>query len=73
MSWEIDWEKEYPCPCGKGKYKVISKSDDWNRTKEEYVMFCKECKDKYNITKRTYGIKERFVGYECVLKNQKSK
>jgi predicted SprT family Zn-dependent metalloprotease len=47
MSWETDWIKEYPCPCGNGKYQEESRSDDWNRQESIYTMLCKDCKEKY--------------------------
>ena len=47
MSWEEDFRKSYPCPCGKGEYEVISYSDDWGSSKMGYAMLCPECKKKY--------------------------
>ncbi len=47
MSWEIDSKKRYPCPCGKGEYEAIIKSDDWNRIEIDATMLCPECKNKY--------------------------
>ena len=50
MSWEEMWSRKYPCKCGKGFYKETSYMDDWNRTRETYIIECEECKEKYNIT-----------------------
>lgn len=47
MGWEIDWIKKYPCPCGKGEYEEISKSNDWGNSESEYNMLCVECRAKY--------------------------
>jgi hypothetical protein len=50
MSWERDFTKKYPCPCGKGEYEVSSYSDDWMRSRYEYSMLCPECKEKYTYS-----------------------
>ena len=34
MSYEVDKIKEIECPCGKGKIKLTSESNDWNQTRE---------------------------------------
>lgn len=47
MSWEEMGKHRYPCPCGKGEYEEISISDDWGGQRENHVMLCPECKEKY--------------------------
>ncbi|MFI2856903.1 hypothetical protein ACH6EH_07155 [Paenibacillus sp. JSM ZJ436] len=47
MSWEVMSDREYPCPCKKGTYREISENDDWNNWREEVIMNCPSCKEKY--------------------------
>ncbi len=47
VSWELMHTSEKPCKCGKGKLITKAYMDDWNRTKEEYVLDCEECQKKY--------------------------
>lgn len=45
MSWESTTTYK-SCKCGKGKIKVISRMDDWNRTESHEEILCEECKEK---------------------------
>lgn len=45
MSWESTTTYK-SCKCGKGKIKVISRSDDWNRTEYSEEILCEDCKQK---------------------------
>lgn len=47
MSWEEDFRRKYPCPCGKGEYEEVHYSDDWGRSETRYKMLCPKCKEKY--------------------------
>ena len=47
LSWEEDFLRKYPCPCGKGEYEYISYSNDWGSTRTEHTMLCSECREKY--------------------------
>lgn len=47
MSWEEDFRRRYPCPCGKGEYVEIHRSDDWFRYETHYEMLCPKCKELY--------------------------
>jgi hypothetical protein len=47
MSWEDHKPQNYPCPCGKGRYAVVVRSDDWNRFEQSWKMLCPECADVY--------------------------
>jgi hypothetical protein len=33
MSWEEDFRRKYPCPCGEGEYEEVHYSDDWGDLK----------------------------------------
>ena len=39
--------KEVSSPLWKGGYEETIESDDWCRIREEAVMLCHECRDKY--------------------------
>ena len=43
MNWELMWEREEPCRCGKGKLLRRSEMDDWNRTRESSATLCEHC------------------------------
>src|SRR6266699_3926307 len=43
MSWEDIDSKEHKCPCGKGHYVVVLRSDDWGRFDDHWTMDCKSC------------------------------
>lgn len=45
MSWE-SYIKERNCECGKGKIKIITRMDDWNRTECYEEILCEYCKEK---------------------------
>ena len=47
MSWEEDFRRRYPCPCGKGECEEIHCSDDWGRSEASYKILCPICKEKY--------------------------
>jgi len=47
MSWEEDFRKRYPCPCGNGEIEEIHKSDDWGRHEIERNMLCTKCHEEY--------------------------
>lgn len=49
MSYELDYEKSYICPCGKGVIVEKSFSNEWNRIKEEINLICADCKIKYHL------------------------
>jgi hypothetical protein len=70
LSWEEDFTKEYPCPCGKGGYEYTSYSDDWGRSKTEYNMLCPECREKYTYSSKViYGHPGNEVERGWVLKS----
>ena len=70
MSWEEDFRRKYPCPCGEGEYEEIHFSDDWGRS-EEYVMLCPKCKEKYVYDHTIiHGHPGDFVERGWVLKEQ---
>ena len=54
MSWEESFRREYPCPCGKGRYEYVSYSDDWGRGEIKYEMLCPECERRYHLEWRGY-------------------
>lgn len=66
MSWE-DSEPQYrSCPCGKGRYSVVYRSDDWGRSDERWAMHCEHCSEthglySYNINRK--GIDETYYGW----------
>ena len=75
MSYEIDYEKEIKCPCGKGTIKYIHKSNDWSQTKEETAIHCVDCGNKYKIVKEVSCRKpaHESVNFYCVDENGKEK
>lgn len=66
MSWEDSKPEPRACPCGKGKYTVTHRSDDWNRFDERWSMLCPRCKADYGLhsyaTNRK-GIAETHYGW----------
>lgn len=71
MSYEIDTINEIDCPCGKGKIKQIFKSNDWNQTKVEVIIDCKECIKNYEIISEYFCPKPKhdYIIYYCKNKN----
>lgn len=71
MSYEIDRINEIVCPCGKGKIKQTFKSNDWNQTKEEVIIDCKECIKNYDIISKHFNPKPKhdYKIYYCRNKN----
>lgn len=51
MSWEVMYNKEYPCSCGKGTYTEVVEMDDWNRRREHQTINCPECAENAKIAK----------------------
>ena len=49
MSWEESEPENRPCPCGKGRYTVVRRSDDWGRFDEHWAMHCPRCKADYAL------------------------
>ena len=47
MSWEEDYRRRFPCPCGKGEYEKVHYSNDWGSSRIERVMLCPNCKREY--------------------------
>ena len=67
MSYEVDKIKEIECPCGKGKIKLTSESNDWNQTRENIEILCDECKEKYEIVRESFNPKPKhdYTIYYC--------
>lgn len=63
MSWEDHEPIKRPCPCGKGHYAVIERSDDWNRFDERWEMQCPACNAKYGLYARDYTRKGMVATY----------
>ena len=49
MSWEYSAPVLHSCPCGKGLYKIIHRSDDWGRTDERWEMDCPFCCNSHGL------------------------
>ena len=47
MSWEEDYRRKYPCPCGKGEREEIGRSNDWGQSETRHEMLCSMCQEKY--------------------------
>jgi len=47
MPFHVDWFRYFPCPCGKGNYKVVHEVDDWDRSRESWEMLCPACKETH--------------------------
>lgn len=74
MSWEEDFRRRYPCPCGKGEYEEIHYSDDWGRTEVRREMLCPHCKNKYYWDSTiVHGHPGDFVERGWVLKTDKER
>lgn len=63
MSWEVHEPIKRPCPCGKGHYAVIERSDDWNRFDERWDMQCPACNAKYVLYALDYTRKGMAATY----------
>lgn len=46
MSWE-EFITYRNCECGKGRIKIITRMDDWNRNETSEIILCEECMEKY--------------------------
>lgn len=49
MSYELDYEKAYICPCGKGMIIESSFSNEWNKVNEGIKLMCANCEKSYHI------------------------
>ena len=67
MSYEVDNIKETKCPCGKGKIQLISESNDWFQTRENFKIQCSECFTKYEVISEYFCPKPKndFKIYYC--------
>lgn len=63
MSWEESEPIKRPCPCGKGHYAVIHRSDDWGRSDERWEMYCSSCEAEYGLYAHDYNRKGMKVTY----------
>jgi hypothetical protein len=61
VSWEEMSKKDYPCPCGKGIYTDILEMNDFNRTREDHIMNCEECKKNYRWSTKQIGYKPYYT------------
>lgn len=57
MSWE-EFVSYMDCKCGKGKIKLISRMDDWNRTEHTEIILCEYCREK-DIKEKEYENKRK--------------
>lgn len=55
MSWEEDSRRKHPCPCGKGTWDEVNRSDDWNRSESYAEIKCDACKLTHRI-EETHGL-----------------
>ena len=71
MSYEIDSIQEIKCPCGKGIIKKVSKSNEWNQSKEDISIICEDCEKKFIIEKEYFTPKPKheYIVYYCKNKN----
>jgi hypothetical protein len=56
----FEFRREYPCPCGKGKWVHEWNTNDWQQVKgERQTMICAKCKGSYvfDTTPIRYGSK----------------
>lgn len=42
-----DFVREYPCPCGQGRYRTEEWVGDWGQSDERWTMFCPSCERSY--------------------------
>jgi hypothetical protein len=57
MSWEDSEPIEKKCPCGRGHYVVIGRSDDWGRFEDRWEMHCPHCAVEYGLYESNYNRK----------------
>lgn len=49
MSWEETGRIKHPCPCGRGTWDEVTRSDDWNRSESHAEILCPACKLTHRI------------------------
>lgn len=71
MSYEITEINEIDCLCGRGKIKQVSKSNEWNQTKVEVTIDCKDCIKSYDIISENFCPKPKhdYTLYYCKNKS----
>lgn len=62
MSWDST-ETKRPCPCGKGTFTIVDRSDDWGRSESHWKMDCPDCRKRYSLY--TYGFYRSGLYEEC--------
>ncbi|SEU28818.1 hypothetical protein SAMN05443270_4623 [Lacrimispora sphenoides] len=67
MSWELISTNKRSCSCGKGFVIERHYMDDWNRTKEESCLKCKDCERKqieeHNKQKEMRNACDKLISY----------
>ena len=64
MSYELDYQEDVNCPCGKGKIIRRTFSNDWNRSYDEISIACDDCRSKYHI--ETISSPRKYKGRDLI-------
>jgi hypothetical protein len=54
VSWDDDRIDEKTCPCGKGRYTVTYRSNDWGQHDEHWAMRCTRCNATHGLYNHSY-------------------
>lgn len=66
-----DFVHEYPCPCGKGVYRIEEWIDDWGGSREVWTMVCTACRKEYVVFEYGYTEKGRnWIGHNWITRDQ---
>lgn len=49
MAWEEISRKTHACPCGKGMWVEVTRSDDWGSSEESASLSCVFCQATYRV------------------------
>lgn len=62
MAYEIDFEREHPCPCDRSTFTVVGESNDWGSSRERWKMNCPDCRESHVLD--SYSRREGERQYE---------
>lgn len=49
MSWDESSRTKTPCPCGKGTWDEVTRSDDWGRSESYAEINCAQCSRTHRV------------------------
>jgi|HubBroStandDraft_1064217.scaffolds.fasta_scaffold142720_2 hypothetical protein len=47
MSYDEDFRRKHPCPCGKGEWEEVGLSNDWGQSRTSRTILWEACVNKY--------------------------